>query len=180
MSKFNDAFEYVMEWEGGLSENANDAGGTTNFGISVRFLRTLETERLRRYGIFEPISDETVRNLTKDQARSIYYDEFWIVNKLDEIDNKMLTIYIFDMVVNMGAGQAIKMVQRACCAASFRRNCLKDDGIIGEETLTIVNGLLERLLPILIAARVEFYRGLAQKDGLNFLNGWLNRAYMGG
>ena len=72
MSDFNVAVDFVLENEGGLSENPKDTGGITNFGISLRFLRELPNENLRRYGIFEPVTEMTVRDLTIDQAKFIY------------------------------------------------------------------------------------------------------------
>lgn len=179
MSNFEDAIEFLLPREGGLSENPNDSGGITNFGISLRFLRSLSSEKLRRYGIFEPVNDNTIKLLTISQAKFIYKGEFWEGNRLDEIESQQLVNYIFDMYVNHGIAQANKLVQRAVCAATFMRNYLRDDGLLGDKTISAINSLGEQLLPITMAIRSEFYRNLVvlrPKDEAN-LDGWLNRCY---
>ncbi len=179
MDNFERAFNFVIENEGGLSENPNDSGGITNCGISLRFLREVKEANLRRYGIFEQVNENTIRNLTLDQIKLIYKGEFWEGSGLEEIDSRCISSYIFDMVVNLGSPQAIRCVQRGICAATFSRGQLLVDGLLGERTIGNINSIGEELLPILVAIRAEFYRFLAAtrpKDEV-FLDGWLNRAY---
>src|ERR1700733_3263186 len=59
MTDFECALNYVLDREGGLVENADDPGGITNFGISYRFLKSLATEKLALYGIYEEVSEQT-------------------------------------------------------------------------------------------------------------------------
>lgn len=181
MGDFNKAVDFVLENEKGLSENPNDAGGITNFGISLRFLRELPSENLRRYGIFEiTMSDQTIRDLTRDQAKFIYRGEFWEVAPFEKIKSQRVCDYVFDMACNCGVAQSIKIIQRSLWAVFFNRDVVKDDGILGEQTLTRLNFLSDNeILPVLIANRASYYRLLAEirpKDKEN-LNGWLNRCY---
>lgn len=179
MTKFEKALEFVLAHEGGLSENPSDSGGVTNFGISLRFLREVLPEKLRRYGIFGDVNEETIRHLTPGQAKLIYHEEFWECNRFDEIFPQDLCAYCFDMVVNHGAAQAIKLIQRATWAYHFTRYYIREDGVIGNETLDALNGIGDDLLPVLVGIRAEFFRHLSAirpKDEHN-LDGWLNRAY---
>ena len=179
MSEFEPAVNYVLAQEGGLSENPNDSGGITNFGISLRFLRTIEPERLRRYGIFEEVNEETIRGLVLDQAKFIYRGEFWDEAPFQEIECQKVCTYLFDMCVNLGVSQAVKLLQRSICAASHDRSLCRDDGLLGVGTIGYVNYFGEQLVPILMGLRAEFYRALVAAHPHQSVNlkGWLNRCY---
>jgi len=180
VSDFDGAIEFLLENEGGLIEDPNDAGGITNFGISLRFVRDLAPEKLRRYGIFDPVNDVTIRMLTLDQAKFIYRGEFWYVVDFEKIKYQSVCNYIFDMACNMGISQSIKIVQRSLWAVFFNRGVAKDDGILGNDTLIRLN-LLEpkEILTVLAASRASFCRLLAERypKQKKFLNGWLDRCY---
>lgn len=180
MSDFNAAVDFVLENEGGLAQNPNDAGGITNFGVSLRFLREVIPENLRRYGIFDPVTDTTIRDLTLDQAKFIYRGEFWDHAPFEKIKNQRVCNYIFDMAINMGIADGVKIVQRSLWAVFFNQGIVKDDGALGEQTLIRLNFFEhDEILPVLVASRASFYRLLVEirpKDKEN-LNGWLKRCY---
>jgi lysozyme family protein len=181
MSKFDKAVAFVLGNEGGLRENkdGSDSGGTTNCGISLRFLRQVHEENLRRYGIFDEVTENTIIYLTPAQIKLIYRGEFWEGNHFDDIESQVLCSYIFDMTVMHGISHAVKLVQRATWAMTFIQNYLRDDGILGYRTVGVINALGEELLPILVATRADFCRVLVEqrpKDQVN-LEGWLNRVY---
>ncbi len=179
MSNFDEAVNYVLDREGGLVESPSDMGGITNFGISLRFLREIPPDRLRRYSIFEPITEHTIKELMVEQAKLIYEGEFWHEAPFENIYSQKLCNYFFDMVVNCGITQAIKLLQRAIWAANFDRTLLRDDGLLGERTIGYVNSIDEELLPILVASRASFYRLLVEirPNQKANLEGWLNRCY---
>jgi len=180
VSNFEDAVEYVLNREDGYVDSPNDSGGATNFGISLRFLRSLTEENQRRYGIFEPINEQTIKDLSVEQAQCIYKGEFWEHARFAAIRDQLVCNYVFDMAVNCGIAQSIKIVQRSLWALSYSRKFLADDGILGDHTLKRLNIILpDMLLPVLVASRASYYRLLAEirpKDKEN-LEGWLNRAY---
>jgi len=175
MVNFDMAVEFVLQNEGGLVENENDAGGITNFGISLRFLRSLDDAKLKKYGIFIPPDAESVKELSREQARTIYFGEFWEKSGIIGLREQNVANYLFDMMVNMGTGQAVKILQRATWALTCNVGCIKDDGIMGEMTLSLANAFASgEVIPVLMAIRAEFYRSL---DRPAFLNGWLKRTY---
>lgn len=179
MADFETAVKFVLASEGGLEENPNDNGGITNFGISLRFLREVKDENLRKYGIFGVVNENTIRQLVIEQAKIIYRGEFWEENGFEEICVQNLCNYLFDMAVNHGVSQAVKLLQRSVCASAFVRGFLHDDGIMGTKTLDVANLLGDKLLPILVALRVDYCRYLVEINPKNQANldGWLNRCY---
>lgn len=180
MSNFDDAVKNVLENEGGLSDqNKHDKGGITKFGISLRFLKSLDPAKLRAYGIYsETISDDDIKHLNRDQAKAIYKGEFWDQAPFEKITNPDVARYIFDAAVNMGINPAVKIAQRAVWAIMKRRT-LTDDGIMGTHTIMAINHCNYLLLSALRSERGGYYRLIAQADAdqQNNLNGWLNRAY---
>ena len=179
MADFESCVQYVLGHEGGLTKHAKDPGGITNFGISLRFLREVPEENLKKAGIFGEVNDKTIMDLTVDQAKKLYYSEFWQLAPFDKIMNGILGKYIFDMAVNHGLTQATRLVQRACCAAQKTKDYVNDDGEFGKKTLSAVNYASFMLIPALIAERTGFMRQLvAVNPELNvFLDGWITRAF---
>jgi len=56
---FDNAVNFVLQWEGGYSNDPEDPGKETNFGISKKSYPGLD-----------------IKNLTKEKAREIYYLDF--------------------------------------------------------------------------------------------------------
>lgn len=179
MSDFNIAVEFVLSHEGVYVENIYDLGGSTNFGISLRFLKTISHENLKKYGIFEEPNIDTVKNLTLDQARAIYKGEFWDLAPYDKIYDQGHASYIFDMAVNMGEAHAIKCAQRACWAVQRDWKELLDDGHLGLKTIAALKMAGMFLMPALRAERANYYRSLVAQNPQQkeFINGWYNRTY---
>lgn len=179
MSDFESAINYVLRNEGGLVDNSHDNGKVTHHGISLRFLKNLSDEELKRVGIFEEPIPQTIRDLTMEQAKKLYKIHFWDVAPFARILNQEHCNYIFDMAVSMGVNPAIKCVQRACWAVLKKRD-LMDDGILGDKTLDAINkrcGFL--VMPAMRSERAGYYRLVVanSQDEKEFIHGWLNRAY---
>lgn len=179
MAEFESCIEYVLPHEGGYSDNPNDPGGATNFGISMKFLKKVNVSTLKRIGIEGAITKDTMKNLTIDQAKSLYYSEFWVLAPFDRIMNGMLAQYIFDMSIHHGLDDATLITQRACCAAQKMKDYVRDDALFGKKTLQAVNQASFMLIPALIAGRTGYMRQLvAVNPKLEvFLDGWLTRAF---
>jgi len=179
MALFNPALEYVLKNEGGLSDHPKDPGGITNFGISLRFLKSIEDPA--KYGIHDlTIESDTIKDLKLEQASEIYRGEFWNHSNFSNISDQDVCNYVFDMAVNMGISPAIKCVQRAVWSVWRNRTVLKEDGIMGPQTLIWI----ERCTPknLLVGMRSERagnYREIIARrpDQEVFANGWLKRAY---
>ncbi|MCL2313370.1 MAG: N-acetylmuramidase [Firmicutes bacterium] len=157
---FDLAFKTVIKHEGGYVNDPKDLGGETKYGISKRSYPNVD-----------------IKNLTLDQAKEIYYRDFWVKGKCDKINNEKVAIKLFDFGVNMGTQQASRLIQRALRSVGM---AVVEDGIIGTATLSAVNNVNSmELLAALKSEAAGFYRGLviANATQQKFLNGWLNRAY---
>lgn len=94
LSKFKPTLEFTLKWEtggdknGGYTNDPDDPGGETKWGISKEF---------------HP--DEDIANLTKERALEIYYDEYWNVCGANILDFPDCTA-VFDSAVHCGADRA--------------------------------------------------------------------------
>jgi lysozyme family protein len=107
-NKFLKAFDYLIQHEGGYSNNPTDADGETKYGISKRSYPHLD-----------------IKNLTREQARQIYFCDFWLKGKYEQINDENIAIKLFDLAVNVGISQVNKLIQRA-----LRATAVTEDGII--------------------------------------------------
>lgn len=179
MISFDEAVEYVLRNEGGLVDDPTDRGGVTKYGISLRFLKSLGLSYdFNQDGI---INEKEIIKLTLEQAKSIYKHEFWD-DKFEQINEQRIVNYLFDMHINMGREQSVKIVQRALWACGLSRTAIKDDGILGFNTIKAINDTIrtfDALLPAMRSERASVFRIIVCKkpEQQKFLNGWLNRAY---
>lgn len=186
MAEFKPAVQCVLKAESDMFTNdPADSGGATKYGISLRFLREIPAERLKRYGIFGDPQITDVENLTIGQAELIYEWEFWIHAPFENLHHQPLANYVFSMCVLHGMAQGIKLLQRATWATVGIFSWVTDDGVMGSRTLGTINALLacegdrDILIAAIMAEHAGFCRMLAEqrpKDG-KYLNGWLKRCY---
>lgn len=167
MANFDEAVAFVLENEGGYSDNANDAGGKTNFGISSLLLYALKG----KYG-------NDVSKITLAQAKDIYYKEFWLKAPFTSLWNQRIANYVFDCCIMHGIDTGITILQRAVWAVLGYRY-IEDDGFMGAKTLAAVQQAGFLLTYSLAAERANYCRTLALTNHKNteFLNGWLKRCY---
>ena len=160
MSNFNEAFQKTLGYEGGLSNDKNDSGGLTKYGISQASYPNLD-----------------IKNLTLDQAKEVYKRDYWDACRCGEISDKQLAMQIFDMAVNHGTGGAGKLVQKAINNLAGKE-ALIVDGAIGKMTIQAVNYLdAKQLNNYIVRYRARFYAQICAKNQTQicFLEGWLNR-----
>ena len=126
-----------------------------------------------KYGItkrFYP--DVDIKNLTKEQAKTIYHTDYWRRAKCDEVPPHLRHIY-FDMCVNFGQGGAVKVLQRTANAKNKEK--IEVDGGMGPATLKAIQNLeLERVR----AYRVLRFANLVIKkpEQERFWFGWYRRS----
>ena len=162
MERFEKIFDYLLRVEGGYSNDENDKGGKTKFGIIE--------EEARKYGYKGDMQD-----LTKDFAKNIYLKKYYLGNKLDKVVNDKVASSICDWAVNSGRNGT----KNAQIAINQLTNANLDvDGIIGNKTLEALNSVdSNKFLEVYHNLQRIYYKGKVEADRTQegFLTGWLNR-----
>ena len=166
-TRFNLAIGFVLAREGGYSNNPNDLGGETNYGISKRFVTA------------NNINVTSIKDITVSQAKLIYYTYFWLPIKAEEINDSKLALMLFDTAVLCGKSKAVEFLQQAITLFIP----ITVDGIIGHETLGALNKITKSdfhkdyLIDIFATIRKKFHIDTARSNSsqATFIKGWLNR-----
>lgn len=143
---FDEAFNLLIQHEGGYVWDARDPGGETKWGISKRSYPTIN-----------------IRELSREGARAIYQRDFW--NCIDGVDGAV-KFQVFDAAVNHGVGNAVRMLQRAVGVA--------DDGHWGQMSSAAAARMIrDDVLMLFLSERLEFMCKLTKFDA--FGRGWSRR-----
>jgi len=102
-SRFDQALQFVLQWEGGYVNHPSDPGGATNRGITQR---TYDAYRAR-----QGLPSQDVRYITDEEVRDIYYNDYWIASGANNLPPP-LDIVHFDTAVHSGPGQAQRFLQQ--------------------------------------------------------------------
>lgn len=180
---FSRAHVFTAKWEGGLSDHPADTGGLTAYGASLKFVEGIAATQdgrdfLERIGVRLPVTRQSMRDVTPDQAGAMFKREFWNSLRLDGYPfGVALTLY--DAAVNCGCAQSVKFAQRgynACVGPNGVR--LAVDGKAGPLTRSALCAhATPAVLSAMLDARQDFYNDLAARKPSQavFLDGWTNR-----
>lgn len=172
----DDIIDDIIEVEGGYSDDPNDAGGKTMYGI---------TEAVARANGYDGPMDK----LPKGVARSIYFKRYIVEPGFDRVLDIMpaVGVELIDTGVNMGQATAGKFLQAALNAMNKRGQYYPDlivDGGIGDKTIAAATAyknqrgadaelVLLRALNCLQGARyIELSQAGEQKNE-DFVFGWI-------
>jgi lysozyme family protein len=127
------------------SNDKNDPGGMTGEGI---IQREYDPKR-RQWGL----PTQWVRNMSKDEERTIYYTDYWC--PYCPLLPKGLDLEFFDLDVNGGLHRAAVTLQECLPGLAV-------DGVIGPGTLARIKAVndLDGLVKSFCAKREVFYRSL--------------------
>jgi len=148
MSNFEKSVDFILNWEGQISDNPLDSGGLTKYGIAARF--------------FPQVRDP---NFTRENAIGIYWDKYWLACKCDKLPAEIAFV-LFDAAVNQGQPAAIRMLQKSLQVPA--------DGIVGPETIEAAqHATVSTVLADFVARRAFAYALVptVQRFGL----GWYRR-----
>lgn len=140
-NNFQDCLSRVLEDEGGYSNDPDDAGGPTKYGITIT--------DVRKY-VKKNATAQDVRNLSLDEAKSIYKSKYWDTLRCDLLSSGV-DYTVFDYGVNSGIGRPRKALQR------FK-------SLSGTKLITAIND-----------ERATFLRSIGIGHNAKYLKGWLAR-----
>lgn len=169
MSDFKTALKIALSHEGGYANVAGDKGQETYRGISRK-----NWPNWRGWTIIDKAKPLKHGQILKDKCLAdlvevFYYEHFWKPIQGDRINDQRIADFLFDFYVHSDY-HAIKAIQRIVK--------VKDDGIIGAQTLAAINAADSvAVFAGVKAARVKFLKDIAGRkpDQEKFLEGWMNR-----
>jgi lysozyme family protein len=160
MADFDQAVTKTLIHEGGsrVTDDPNDRGGLTKYGISQRSYPNVD-----------------IRNLTEDEAKGIYKRDYWDRVSADIIIDQQVAENLFDTAVNMGPRTASRLAQIAL-------DLLPPDGVIGPKSIKALNTASpESFMAEFTIAKIARYAYICNKNRSQskYLLGWINRALGG-
>lgn len=157
-----EALRLMFGHEGGYSNNKNDPGGPTKYGITHR---TLAAHR----GVAS-VTAAQVKALTLKEAEEIYRRSYWAQSGGDLLPVG-LDYAAFDFGVNSGPARAVKSLQKVVGVTQ--------DGIVGGQTIAAVGrypGGVSALIRAYCDERMQFLRSLGGAQGWSANGrGWTRR-----
>lgn len=123
---YNDCLTRLLKDEGGYTNNPNDSGGPTNFGITLADYR----KYINKSG-----TASDVKNMTVAEAKAIYKPKYWDALGCDSLESGV-DYSVFDYGVNSGLGRPKKVLQRF---GSKKGNDLID--AINDERMIFLQGI---------------------------------------
>ena len=148
---FDQAFDRLLGHEGGYSNRKpeDDPGGETHWGISKRSYPHID-----------------IKNLTRDQAKEIYYTDFW-GPLVKHSAHPAILWQAFDLAVNASIQTALRKLQAAIGVA--------DDGHWGPVSAARLAAMdVSDVVMLYTAEQLDFRRKLS--NWLPNSSGWAARA----
>src|SRR3954470_9225617 len=108
MADFDKYAIKVLNAEGGYTNDPNDRGGCTKWGITINDWKSYGRD-INNDG---QIDCEDVKLLTIPDAYIIFKQYYWDVIRGDNIDSQSVAEFIADWGINSGTVTAAKRVQR--------------------------------------------------------------------
>lgn len=153
--RFDRFFTRLMKYEGGYVNDPDDIGGETKYGICKKSYPHLN-----------------IKSLTVDDAKAIYFRDYYIPMCIASIPEEELAWQVFDFGVNAGNGRSVRMLQKLVGAFP--------DGSIGKKTLGKIEDYTGEypLWLEFLGERLKYYKMNTIKRPKNrkFLKGWALRS----
>lgn len=175
MSAIKQIIDQVIKAEGGYSNNPNDRGGETMYGITVAVARANGYQG-------------EIRNLPRETAEAIYTKRYVTEPRFDQVAfvNQAIGFEVIDTGVNMGPSRAAEYLQRWLNGFNIPGSGYQDlfvDGRVGALTIDALKRFLAKrgkegesiLLRGLNSTQGNRYLELteASRSQRNFLYGWM-------
>jgi lysozyme family protein len=148
----NVVWDAYHEGGGNLSNDKSDKGGLTRWGIA-----------------HASHPDVDIINLTQDQAKEIFFNEYWTPMNLIILNDENLILNIYDHGITSGPRTSIMLFQKLVGVTK--------DGYIGPETVNGLGNYTGDIVADFMKRRKLFYVTVVQHDESQRPNlvGWLKR-----
>lgn len=164
MTPLEKALQRTLGVEGGDSNDSDDHGGATRYGITEAVARA--------FGYTGAMTD-----LPWSTAAAIYKANYWDKLSLDSVAmvSEAVALEVFDTAINCGAGTEGKFLQRALNALNNGGSAYPDlavDGAVGSATVKAMAAFLAKrgaegeqvLLATLNGLQLGHYLAIVEKD----------------
>lgn len=149
---FDQAFDKLLGFEGGYSNNSQDPGGETCWGVT------------RRVALQEGYTGD-MHLLPRDTAKAIYKKRYWDAIHADQVP-EAARYAVFDGAVNAGVTQAARWIERALGVG--------EDGVLGPLTIAALAHADGRVLAaVFLGLQLDFKTSLPTWGA--FGRGWSRR-----
>ena len=128
-NRFGLAVRPLLVLEGGFVDHPDDPGGATNFGISLRFLQTLDDIELGDIDGDGDVDYQDISQMKSIDAQLLYFEHWWDKYGYGQIVDQGVANKLLDMSVNMGARQGPQAP-----SASYQL-CARAEGLSGRWSL---------------------------------------------
>jgi len=167
MAKIEILAPFILKWEGGFSNDPDDAGGATMKGITIAAFRQYRKEN----GLPVPSVAE-LKGISDAEWTDILRKYYWNPWQADSIQSQAIA----NLLVGWGWGSGVKTA-----IIQFQKLVgLTQDGVVGEKTLLAINNANEiELFNRIWVARKDFFVNIVKSSPsqIKFLAGWLNRLF---
>lgn len=180
MTSFERCQQFTLKWEGGLSDDPQDKGGLTKYGISMAYLQDMARTRpsvLRDILGTSTVTRQLVKSLTQAQAGALFKFSFWDPFQLDD-QSLSVALCVYDMNLNHGSFNAMKIVQRAANLMPSVMPKLSVDGKFGPKTRSAMRFLnCPNGIGAIANKRQAFYDAIVRNNPSQkvFIKGWTRR-----
>lgn len=190
MADFEAAYSKTMAHEGGYSNDPNDAGGETYRGIARVYNGGWDGWDVIDASKGEPDFPECLDEIYSLQTsvHEFYKENYWDVNRLDDVYDQDVAEEMFDTGVNMGVGRAAKFLQQALNYLNRNGALYSDlivDGAIGSASLNALDIVLSDgdgtiLLTMLNVLQGQHYMEYMSKSPSQekYARGWFKRVQL--
>ena len=148
----------IIDREGGFSNDPDDPGGATKYGVTIHTMRRLGLD-LTGDG---QVTTDDVRKLSRSDAADIFVKHYFQLPRISQLPEP-LQASVFDMYVNAGAN-AVKILQRLLRQMG---QSVAVDGVIGPQTSDAAQAAFHaapgHLVDAYGIARRNFYFRLADR-----------------
>ncbi len=184
MADFLIAYNKTGKIEGLWSNDKDDSGGETVFGIARNYWPNwsgwkIIDEQKSKHNFPKNISD--VEDKIEPLVYQFYKTKFWDVIKGDFLLDQNIANELYDTGVNFGIKRAIEFAQEACNLLNNSGKLYAEidvDGKFGDATLKTINSHPHKdtLFKVLNLLQGEAYINICRKNRTQekYLRGWVN------